>query len=204
MTTEQRIEKLENELISTKRQNKTLFTGVCLLVAFLTLTWTGLSRLTPAYAQNTPLKEVRAKEFILEDENGNIRASLVVSKGVPSLSLMNENGEPLAMLAVSKKGPVLTLCDINGKIRFMQSVSKDGSAMKFYDENGKTRAGMIESGLFLLDENENRRAMLNFRNGGSSLGLYGDGKTLAGLTVLRGDRPRLILTDENGARQPIK
>lgn len=199
MTTEQRIEKLENELIRAKRRNGILLLGACLLAVFLTLTWAGLGKLRPAYAKNTTPKEIRAKEFIVEDENGNARATLAVSKDGPALSLMHENGKPLAMLAVVKKGVMLTLCDINGKVRVMQSVSKDGSAvMKFYDENGKTRVGIMESVLLLLDENENRRVMLNEKNGGSSLALYGDGETLAGLTVLRGDEPKLFLTDENG------
>jgi len=198
MTTEPRIEKLENELICAERRNGRLLAGVFLLVAFLALMWSGADKLSPAYAQNTAPKVIRANEFILEDENGKTRAVLGMSNGAPVLSLVDENGELLAMLAVSKDGPMLSLCDENGKIRAGLSVSKDGPALGLYDKNGKTRAKLVESVLGLIDENENPRAMLRVSNGGSGLGLYDEkGKTRAGLTVLK-DGPQLFLSDENG------
>ncbi len=173
MTTEQRIEKLENELICAKRRSGILLAGVCLLVVFLTLNWTGLGRLTPAYAQNTTSKEVRAKKFIVEDENGNTRAMLAVSKDISVLKLYDKNGKIRAgmvesglflndenencrgLLALLKDGPFLVLNDENGETRAGLCMSKDGSVMEFYGENGKIRAKLMEQGLFLLDENEN-------------------------------------------------
>lgn len=196
MTIEQRIENLEKELICTNRRNRILLTGVFLLVACLVLVWSDEARLTSAYAQNTISKQVRAKEFILEDEKGQTRAMLTVLKGVPSLSFVDENGQVCAVLVVSKSGPLLSLSDINGKPRVSLSVGKGGS-LEFYDENEKSRAKLVESALLLTDENENIRAMLNLRDNGSGFGLYdGNGKTRAGITV--SEDARFMLFDENG------
>jgi hypothetical protein len=40
-------------------------------------------------------KEIRAKRFILEDENGKVLAALVVDKDGPGLRLWDENGKTI-------------------------------------------------------------------------------------------------------------
>jgi len=61
-------------------------------------------------------KVIRAKRFVLEDENGKTRASLIVGKDGPGLVLLDENGKPRAMLSVLKDGPGLALYDENGNV----------------------------------------------------------------------------------------
>ena len=63
------------------------------------------------------VNEVRAKKFVLVDENGKTRALLALITDGPALVLFDENGEIRADLAVSmsKAGPALLgLYDTNG------------------------------------------------------------------------------------------
>ena len=64
------------------------------------------------------LREVRARKFVLEDENGEIRAGLVALKDGPMLALYDEKGENRAGLGVDKDGPMLALDDENGEVIF--------------------------------------------------------------------------------------
>lgn len=60
-------------------------------------------------------KVIRANRFVLEDENGKVRAFLTVDKDGPRLALFDENGKVRAELSVVKDGPGLGLYDGNGK-----------------------------------------------------------------------------------------
>ena len=63
----------------------------------------------------TTQRVLRARKFILEDENGELRALLCIGKGGPGLYLYDEKGKLRAMLRVGKYGPRLSLSDEKGK-----------------------------------------------------------------------------------------
>lgn len=83
MTTEQRLENIEKELARAKRLNRLLLAVVLLAVVAMSA---GISRREDV---------VRAKGFIVVDENGKIRATLVMLREGPLLGLFDENGKVL-------------------------------------------------------------------------------------------------------------
>jgi len=143
MTTEERLEKLERELGSAKRRNRWLVTAVALTVAGLSLGWTLTTAIPAARAKGVAAvpKTVRAREFVLVDERGTMRAMLGMG-GEPVLILADEKGLTRAMLTVNANG---------------------GGSLFLHDKNNRTRIGLSagEKGsmLFLNDENENHRAV---------------------------------------------
>ncbi len=70
--------------------------------------------------------EVRARSFVLVDDNGKDRAALAMTEDGPRLFLSDENGEPRVTLSVQKDGARLSLWDENGKNRVGLSVLKNG------------------------------------------------------------------------------
>ena len=90
--------------------------GLVLGLGALALVWASAASVPKAEAQGAAGgRTVRANEFILEDENGKIRAWLRVDKGRPGLYLYDENGEVRAALGMGKDGPGLGLLDGAGK-----------------------------------------------------------------------------------------
>ena len=90
-----------------------------------------------AQGANTGPKVIRATQFILEDETGNTRATLAVSKGRrPGLTLLDEKGKSRVMLTAATAGPGLLLFDDTGKTRARLDVSKDGPVLRLRDETG--------------------------------------------------------------------
>ena len=71
-------------------------------------------------------QEVRARSFVLVDDNGKDRAALAMTEDGPRLFLSDENGEPRVTLSVQKDGARLSLWDENGKNRVGLSVLKNG------------------------------------------------------------------------------
>ena len=121
-----------------------------------------------AYAQQAAgVKTVRANRFILEDENGNERASLGVDKDGPALILHDEKGNTRARLAVFKDALGLSLLDENGKARAALGMTEEGRepGLWLYDEKGQPRAALTalkdEPGLWLYDEKGQTRAKLD-------------------------------------------
>jgi len=82
-------------------------------------------------------REIRANGFVLEDENGKLRAALSMLKNGPSLMLLDENGSLRGGLGVTKDGSGLALYDENSNTRVALSVEKDGPSLTLVDENGK-------------------------------------------------------------------
>ena len=94
MTIEERLENMERELGRLKRRNRWLLGAVLLVVGGLIAP--GVFETTAVRARSQEArttKEVRARSFILEDENGKHRAWLGVDKDGPSLSLWDEKGK---------------------------------------------------------------------------------------------------------------
>jgi hypothetical protein len=138
MDTEERLEKLERELLAEKRRTRRVLAAVGLgVVGVLALTWGTITPTAQAQGANTGPKVIRATQFILEDETGKDRAMLVVSKDGPGLTLYDENGQTRAVLSADKDGPVLALNDETGKARAGLGVDKDGSGLDLLDESGR-------------------------------------------------------------------
>ncbi len=145
MTTEERLENLEKKLSRVNRCNLWLLAGAALCLGIGLIAWAVGPAPAPAQPAGagmimTGAKEIRARKFVLEDENGESRGGLVVLNEGPSLALIDEKGELRAVLGVGKDGPRLDLWDENGNTRAMLSVDKDGPALTLIDENGNPRA----------------------------------------------------------------
>src|SRR4030042_6372175 len=78
---------------------------------------------------STEEREIRARSFILVDENGKELAALDATPSGPELWMCEENGKSRAMLTVFKGGPKLTLYDDNGKPRALLAGTKDGPGL---------------------------------------------------------------------------
>jgi hypothetical protein len=110
MTTEERLEKLERELSRVKGRNRWLLAGVglCLVsvVVVYGLGWAGLT----AHASEGAPKEVRATNFVLEDGEGKMRASLGMDEDGLELRLRYGNGNIGAALCLhDEKGSPLPI-----------------------------------------------------------------------------------------------
>jgi len=111
MTIEERLERLERELLRTKRRYRKIFAGASLAVGL----WASLAAVGqtpgPGLAPETAAKEVRAKKFVLEDESGVVRAVLGMdrTKEGPGLWLFKEKDKVGAFLRISPEGPLFSL-----------------------------------------------------------------------------------------------
>lgn len=142
MTIEERLEKLERDLSCAKRRRRWLVAGAGLLLAAWVVSWAfepGTAIAEPAKA-GAVVREVRAKRFVLEDENGKRRAVLGVNKRSVMLILLGEKGQVLANLLATKTGASLWLSDEKGEERAVLSAAKDASHLVLLDEKGKQRA----------------------------------------------------------------
>ena len=132
MTTEERLAELEREQAETK------------------------AKLAPLEkALEAQRQEVRARSFVLVDEDGKTRGALKAGKEGPVLKLADETGKSRAMLGVDKNGPKLILRDESGKVRVWLVAGRDGPKLNLYDENGVERAvlNIDKDGLRLCDAN---------------------------------------------------
>jgi hypothetical protein len=139
MSTEERLERLEREVLMAKRRTRWLLAAVGLGVVALALAWTLANTTSTAQGSNSELKMVSANGFVLQDETGKPRARLTVLKGGPMLSLLDANGTLRAMLTVDKEGAGLALGDETGKTRARLTVDTSGPGLGLLDENGKPR-----------------------------------------------------------------
>jgi hypothetical protein len=207
MTTEERLEKLEKELMRGRRFNLWLLAGLGLVIGAWIVGWA----FRPGTAMGQPAeavaREVRARRFVLEDANGKERALLVVFDDGPRLHFLDENGKFRATLRVDKDGSGLDMLDEKGNPRAALDAIKDGASLFLSDENGKGRRGGAllavgkvgpGPGLCLLDEKGNPRATLDMSKVGASLHLSDEnGKGDAFLNAGK-DGPGLVLADEKG------
>jgi len=136
MSTDERIEKMERQLARMRLFNRCLIACIVLSLGvwFIEKTFTAET----AWA-GPGVKEIRANRFILEDDEGTVRARLTVDAGGPALSLLDKNGKSRAVLSVDKNGSGLRLRDENSKPLAALSMDKDGSrpGLVLCDENGK-------------------------------------------------------------------
>jgi len=170
MSTDERIEKIERQLVRMRWFNR------CLIICIFLSLVIGLTFLLV----RSSVKEIRANSFIIEDENGKQRALFGVRLGGPCLVLMDEYGKPNAHLVALKDSCTLSLSDDNNEACIVMGVYKHGPSLTLADENGKPSAS------------------LSVNKDNSVLSLHGEnGETRAGLAVFE-NKPNLSLTDENG------
>lgn len=176
MTTDERIEKMEGQLARVRWFNHILIACIVLSLGVLFI-WKTF-RPEKAWAQSSE-KVIRANSFVLEDENGKMRARLAMTEDGPMFSLYDENDKTRAALRMAKDMPSLSLHDVDGKERASLMVGMLGPYLTMYDENDELRAdlsvGNDSSSLSLSDENGEERVVL---------GMF--------------DEPNVVLFDENG------
>ncbi len=135
MTTNERMENMEAQLVRLRWLNRCLIAGVALCLALWGLT----QAFAPGTAQaQSGTKELQAKAFVLQDENDKPRATLayVPAKG-PMLTLMDEKGNARAVLGLKPGGPSLELMNENHVVRARLAVDRQMVRLVLNDESGK-------------------------------------------------------------------
>lgn len=131
MSTEARLERLEKELTAAKRRYRRLtILVVGLAAAGMALAWTWGST---ASAQHGGEDIIRAGGFIVEDETGEARAVMGMSRDGPGLHVLDQTGVPRLALDVDEDGPTVYLLDELGVIRVSAVVGDDGPSVQFFD-----------------------------------------------------------------------
>ena len=123
-TTEERLEKLER----TTRRYRLVLAGLGTVVLACVI-WVGLG---------TARKDIRAREFIVEDKKGDVRIGLGVAETGPRLIMFDEKGQARIGLVVTEAGPVLELVDEKGKLRAQAGVGtaeQDGKLITFTESS---------------------------------------------------------------------
>ena len=180
MSIEERLEKLEKELACLRKQARGKWFN----------RW-----LQPAEAA---IDEVRAKQFVLEDEKGTPYAMLGTGENGPMLAFLDEKGKK-NLVTLTMEG--LFLRDEKGNTRAKLLVGKDGAVLFLNDEKGNTRAklGAFDRPvLWLSDENGKLRAALDVDKDGPSLELFDEKDKLRATLDVGKDGPALDLFDEKG------
>jgi len=154
METEKRLERLEHELMNMKRRYRRLLvvTGLVAAVMAAVLIATKVGGPVVAFAETGIADEVKARRFVLVDEQGDTRALLAVLEDGPALFLIDPQGTPRAMLAILEDGPTLSLTDPQGTPLAMLDVSEGVSALSLIDPQRTPRAtlAVLEDGPTLL------------------------------------------------------
>ena len=168
MTIDERIKKMEGQLIRMTWLNRGLIVFIVLSLAI------GLTFLL----KSSGVKEIRANKFIVEDDNGKPRVILGLGMFMDMTELVfrDENDTRRVGLSVNKEGSGLTLYDKNGETRASLSLNKDGPTMLLLDQNGKIRTWLDVSkdvhNISLRDENGELRVCLSVHKKGQGLSLY--------------------------------
>jgi hypothetical protein len=182
MTTDQRLARLE-------RQCRLLKAGFALTaITLVTVLLVGAGQ---DQEKGKVLEEVRAKKFVLVDENRKTRGQLDISEGRSRLTLFSAEKKALAFLSTTAEGSSgLCFLDQEGKPRAVIGYASS-DAPKPHQEQAK---------LELLDKNGIARANLAVLPEGQSLLHFRDRSdvTRAFLCVERDGRPVLGLMDDQG------
>jgi hypothetical protein len=197
MTTEQRLDALERELGRTKRVNRWLLAVICVIVvgALTGLTVAGQERRVPA--------ELRARAFVLEDENGNTRVRLTTRKsGGAVLAMLDANGNPGAFLEMRMDGSaaLLSVMDAHGSVRVGVTLDNDITGLSLHDASGPRVILTVDKNgpdLVLHDANGTPRLGLSQDKDGSRLSLA-DANRTPRLRLSAEEDPQMILWDANG------
>lgn len=176
MTTEERLEMLEQELTNAKRRIRWIIGSVTILV---------LGCLTIA-ATPGDSKIIRANKFVLEDVNGITLADLGLLGDKPTLTFCDMKGEFRSTLSAD----ALFMSDKNGKLRVSVNIGNDGPKLALHDESGKVRAEISVNehgpGFMMFDEIGKKRLLLSaFKNEPALLMQDENEKIRAMMTVVK-------------------
>ncbi|MBE3041034.1 hypothetical protein IMZ48_00285 [Candidatus Bathyarchaeota archaeon] len=155
MTTDERLERLERELIRSRRRFHWLIIGAGLCLISAAGVYANRSRSDVAGVS----KELRATSIVLEDLNGKPRASLGMDEDGLVLRMRYENGNIGAALCLHEEKVVLNFSDNSGKPRAVLGLAKKMPLLCLYDEREEPRAtlALLADGphLVLRDEKGN-------------------------------------------------
>ncbi len=184
MTIEERIANLERELANAKQRTRRLMFAGIVLVAASGATWlaSGGEAQAQALVTGRATGTIRAREFIVESNDGKERAKMSSTDGSgTSLQLCDENGKVRVLLSVGTKWVGLSLSDDNSKPRAALSASNQESMLTLKDENGRARVSLdagnpavVGQGLRLSDENDKTRISLGMFGGDPSIKVYNE------------------------------
>jgi hypothetical protein len=164
MTTDQRIENLEKGLASARRFNRWLLAAVGLALGVWILAGTFGPIMAAAPGGGGAVKEIRANRFVVEDENGRVRAVLAVHKETKVVD---------GMPPIPEGRTSLDLFDEKGKARVSLTLSES--------EAGLFRGGA--TGLHVFGARDSGCAELTADNGGSLMLTHELSKNFAGLSA---------------------
>lgn len=146
----------------------------------------GLAVLMIGGAASRSLTTIEAREFVLRDQNGAMRAALSIRPdGTPGLGLFDSKGQVRLSLDLgADESAGVNAYDATGTLRAALAVRPDGTpGIGLFDGLGKPRLSLDtkfdgKPGLNLFDPNDRVRAALAIRPDGTpGLGLFdGDGQ----------------------------
>jgi hypothetical protein len=134
------IGRLENRIDKLEKQNRLL--GIVGMVVVIVLV---LAVLTTYVYPRTSVRDVKAQNFIVQDESGITRAFLGVDKyDTAGLFINSQKGEPRFVIYIKPNGEeVLRMSDSMNARRFIISISPDGNpSVSLLDEDGKALASL--------------------------------------------------------------
>ena len=191
MTIEHRLEALERELAATKRRHHRLFIVVlCVIILLAVAGAPGGDGSSAVMAQDEPVaaQVVRARRFVVIDEDGTERAVIAANGKRSWLELFDDRGTKRATLTVDTEVPELS------------------PALRLYNELGKDQvslvAGNSSGGLWVDDTRGQLRAELCVEDSGPSWFAITD-KTKKSSVVLETDEHRSLLTLDVDKKKPL-
>lgn len=135
MTTDERLEKLERQLATTRYRYRWL--AIIAGVLFIG------SAMAPPAENVDVTEELRTRRLVIEDQNGGHRVLITTVRGQPALVMLDENGKGRISLAILKSGPSLDLLDSNGRNRLSLFQDKiRNPTIQLNDMMGRGRASL--------------------------------------------------------------
>lgn len=185
-----RVDELEIENARLRRRSQMLSAGViaALLLAVATALFVRVERTRVADV-------VQARQFVLRDGNGNVRAVLgQTPEGGARLSMQDPSGRDRLRLTLLADGsPGLSFADAEGRSRAVLAFLPDETAnLVFADRTGRTRA------VFGLMPDESSTLVFADRAGETRVGLGVDAAGAGGLSVFERDTPVQVREPETG------
>lgn len=206
MTTEERLERVEQGLHRAKKRLHLLLAVVSLGLGAVVV----LGALT-VRAKGFTFNEVCAKRFVLKGRDGKPGAEMTVDKYGPMLYFYDNRRQFRAVLGVNNDGdPGLRFLDENGKTRVGIAVRKDGPVIVLFDEESNKSRVILKVDdegplLQLGDENGLIRAAISAPKEGPRLYLHDENGTKRALiSVSKALGTELALWDEDGKKVPIR
>jgi hypothetical protein len=117
MTTEERFERVEQELRETTTGLSSAKRRIRYLLGFSTLLLLGfLTCLYTAMNGTLRVNAIQTKTLVVADANRHTRVLMTVDQEGPLLLMRDANGQPRTWINVDKDGPGLHVADTKGKI----------------------------------------------------------------------------------------